>query len=153
LQFAIAGMNAHINRDLPYAIVTNCRNRGVQIDEGLPFHVDYLFVNQILDDSEQTALHDSSVGLVSDLPFGLLALMDVLAMWSVHKARDAAWVNAKVLWNLPAPLGELHMDTVDAYVGGFSRGLLAHLPITEPSARDDAPVSSTHRSRRASVDA
>src|SRR5262245_30793736 len=40
LQFAIAGMNAHINRDLPIAVVAACRHGGVEPDEGSPQHAD-----------------------------------------------------------------------------------------------------------------
>lgn len=155
VQFALAGMNAHINRDLPFAIRTNCRNRDTRPDDRHPRHADYLFVDEILDASEKRALHDPSVSLVADLPFGLPTLTDVLAMWSVRKARAAAWVNAHLLWDLPAPLGELQMGVVDAYSGGFSRGLLTHLrfaedvsPFLGSSERDAEPVSRTCPSQR-----
>src|SRR5262249_5221782 len=36
LQFAIAGMNAHINRDLPLAVVATCRHAGVSPERGSP---------------------------------------------------------------------------------------------------------------------
>src|SRR5438034_1187725 len=34
LQFALAGMSAHINRDLPVALVATCRERGIGLEEG-----------------------------------------------------------------------------------------------------------------------
>src|SRR5881394_4458405 len=34
LQFALAGMNAHINRDLPVALVTTCHELGLEPGEG-----------------------------------------------------------------------------------------------------------------------
>src|SRR5690349_2418020 len=34
LQFALAGMNAHINRDLPVALVATCEESGVELRSG-----------------------------------------------------------------------------------------------------------------------
>ena len=41
LQFAVAGMNAHINRDLPVALVDTCRALGLDLRDGSPEHADY----------------------------------------------------------------------------------------------------------------
>ena len=38
LQFALAGMNAHINRDLPVALVTTCRELGLDLRDGSREH-------------------------------------------------------------------------------------------------------------------
>ena len=41
LQFALAGMNAHINRDLPVALVSTCRELGIGLEEGSPQRHDF----------------------------------------------------------------------------------------------------------------
>src|SRR5207248_7182331 len=54
LQFALAGMSAHINRDLPVALVATCRELGVGLDEGLAQHVDFVQLNSVLASVEAT---------------------------------------------------------------------------------------------------
>jgi Family of unknown function (DUF5995) len=49
IQFALAGMNAHINHDLPYAIVATCRARNTAPQHGTPQYDDYTAVNATLD--------------------------------------------------------------------------------------------------------
>src|SRR4051794_3251781 len=48
VQFAFAGMNAHINRDLPVALVSACCEAGVVLDEGSPQHADFIRINELL---------------------------------------------------------------------------------------------------------
>src|SRR5918999_3251858 len=48
LQFAFAGMNAHINHDLVLAIVETCKRRKVPVKRGSQFHKDYVAVNKLL---------------------------------------------------------------------------------------------------------
>ena len=51
---------------------------------------------------------------------------DVVTMWNVSRARDAAWVNAETLWALrdqPA-LSARYLDALDRTVGLTARGLL-----------------------------
>ena len=49
LQFALAGMNAHINRDLPLALVATCEARRVEPRDGSPQQRDYRQINQLLE--------------------------------------------------------------------------------------------------------
>jgi hypothetical protein len=48
LQFALAGMNAHINGDLPVALVATCEEHGVELRAGSPEHADFGLVNTLL---------------------------------------------------------------------------------------------------------
>ena len=48
LQFALAGMSAHINRDLPVALVATCRELGIGLEEGSGQHADFVHVNGVL---------------------------------------------------------------------------------------------------------
>jgi Family of unknown function (DUF5995) len=51
---------------------------------------------------------------------------DVVAMWDVGRARDAAWTNAQALWALgdQPPLASDYLLALDRMVGFASRGLL-----------------------------
>lgn len=58
-------------------------------------------------------------------------LDDVIAMWNVAKAREAAWANSAALWHLNGvpPVRTAFVDTLDASVGLASRGLLVRTQI------------------------
>ena len=123
MQFALAGMNAHINHDLALALVAVLGEFGVRPDRGTPHHRDYLRVNALLARVEAQVkrrfydeLTDEALGRVDD----------VIAIWSVARARDAAWSHAGTLWVLRHEPG-LHdpfVDSLDRLVGLASRGLL-----------------------------
>jgi len=51
---------------------------------------------------------------------------DVVAMWDVARARDAAWTNGQALWALreAPPLAAEFLETLDRMVGLAGRGLL-----------------------------
>jgi hypothetical protein len=130
LQFALAGMNAHINRDLPVALVEMCVEAGVALEEASPQHADYVRVNGVLATVEAKVRRDY-------LPHGVLGLVDrqlhrwshlddVVAMWDVARARDAAWTNAEALWALRRErlLADGFLATLDHTVGMAGRGLL-----------------------------
>jgi hypothetical protein len=122
IQFALAGMNAHINRDLPVALATLTEQK----DEAYPGRgsdrfQDFETVNGLLETVEARV----KAQLLAGLP-PTPALADVLAMWSVAKAREAAWTNGDILWHLrgvPA-LADGFLTTLDNTVGLAGRGLL-----------------------------
>ena len=49
---------------------------------------------------------------------------DVIAMWSVRAARDAAWTNAEALWNLPPPLTDNLKHSIDGLTTVVGKTLL-----------------------------
>src|SRR5207342_864211 len=53
LQFALAGMNAHINRDLPVALVSTCRELSLDLREASPEHADFERVDALLSQVER----------------------------------------------------------------------------------------------------
>jgi hypothetical protein len=129
LQFALAGMNAHINRDLPVALVTTCRELGLELREGSPEHADFERVNALLAQVEsqvKSAYLTGWLAWVDRLVHRLRRIDDVVAMWDVDRARDAAWTNAQALWALGdgSPLANDYLLALDRMVGFASRGLL-----------------------------
>jgi hypothetical protein len=129
LQFALAGMNAHINRDLPVALVTTCRELGLDLREGSPEHADYERVDVLLAQVEarvKSAYLTGWLAWVDRLVHRFRRIDDVLAMWDVDRARDAAWTNAQALWALGVepPLASDYLLALDRMVGLAGRGLL-----------------------------
>jgi uncharacterized protein DUF5995 len=130
LQFALCGVNAHINRDLPVALVETCRELGRELRAGSPEHAEFIRVNTLLARVEGRVKASYAtkgwVGLVARLLHRADRLDDVIAMWNVERARDAAWANAMALWQLrsqPALSAEFLL-ALDRMVGLAGRGLL-----------------------------
>lgn len=126
IQFALAGMNAHINRDLPLALVETCRALGVTPARGCPQHDDFRAIDPLLAETEERVRRELATGLAGLADEALGDLDSVVAMWNVRKARAAAWVNAETLWALrdvPFAAGRFAV-TLDRMVGFAGRGLL-----------------------------
>jgi hypothetical protein len=129
LQFALAGMNAHINRDLPVALVTTCRELGLDLGESSPEHDDFERVDALLAQVESRVKRSYLTGWLAWLDrivHRFRRIDDVVAMWNVDRARDAAWTNAQALWALGGepPLAGDYLLALDRMVGLASRGLL-----------------------------
>lgn len=134
LRFAIAGMNAHINRDLPDGIVQCFTALGGDPLSDTRRRQDFDSVNAILERVEEEVKAEFAVGIIGVVDEVGHHIDDELAMWKVRKARAAAWTNAKVLWTLAGvpPLRDDFFRRLDGLVGLASLGLL--LPRL-PSAR------------------
>ena len=101
IQFALAGMNAHINHDLPLAVVQTCQELGLAPDDDSPQHADYETVNSLLKTVEGQVAGWFDTGLIADVEDVTPKDVDnALAMWSVVTAREIAWDHAQVIWNL-----------------------------------------------------
>jgi len=97
LQFAIAGMNAHINHDLALALVATCDEFTVGVDNDSPQHRDYLAVNAILEQVQDEIKEKFTTGVIADIDKTFGTADDMVASWSVARARDAAWTAGQVL--------------------------------------------------------
>jgi hypothetical protein len=131
LQFALAGMNAHINRDLPIALVTTCEARQVKLSDGTPQQRDFRRINPLLELVEGRIKAELVTDALAHFDVALGELDDVIAMWKVERAREAAWTNAEALWairRLPRLRAEF-LETHDRLVGFAGRGLLRPLAL------------------------
>jgi hypothetical protein len=126
LQFALAGMNAHINRDLPVAVVATCERLGITCRTSSAQHRDFRRIDGILAATEARVKGHFVTGELAALDTALGQLDDCVAMWKVERAREAAWVNAETLWSLRGvPHLRAHfLVTLDRMVGFAGRGLL-----------------------------
>ena len=101
IQFALAGMTAHINHDLPIAVVTTCASSGLAPEDDSAVHRDYQRVDGLLASVEGEVAGWFDTGLIADIEdVTPKATDEALAMWSLAAARDVAWENAKLLWGL-----------------------------------------------------
>ena len=126
LQFALAGMNAHINHDLPVALGRLAEPDGRFPSRDGSRYGDFQHVNDVLERVEDTVRVQLATGLVGDIDLALGDLDSVLAMWKVRKAREAAWTNGEVLWHLRSTpwLRQEFLARLDSLTGFASRGLL-----------------------------
>lgn len=126
VQFALAGVNAHINHDLPLAVVQTCQDMQIIPDRGSPEHHDYEAVNGILNEVEPQVLRIIATGIIGEVAEDLNVLGRLLAMWNVQTARDTAWTNAEILWQLrdQPTVRENFLLVLDRMTGLAGRGLL-----------------------------
>jgi len=125
IQFALAGMNAHINHDLPVAVVSTCTELGTAPSEGSHL-ADFQKVDALLDAAEESIRRsfESELELAAD--HHLRAVGNLVACWAINSARDLAWRNALVLWELrgDAIARGLFLDGLAAATALASRLLL-----------------------------
>jgi hypothetical protein len=126
VQFAIAGMNGHINHDLPIALVQTSEEQGIVPRRDTPEHRDFEKVNTIIETVAEEAKQFLATGIVGEIDQDLGRLDDLVALWSVRKARETAWTNAEILWELRAipALRDAFLTNLDRLVGLVTKGLL-----------------------------
>ena len=99
IQFALAGMNAHINHDLPLAVVTACTDLNTAPNDGF-HHDDYQKVDGLVDASEQSVRESFEPKDVVVVDKHVAAVANVIGNWSINSARDVAWDTALALWDV-----------------------------------------------------
>jgi hypothetical protein len=99
VQFALAGMNAHINHDLPIAMVSTCSALGTA-PEAAPHFADYQKVDLLLDGAEQATRQSFETAAELAVDRHLSAVATLVGNWTITSARDLAWTNCLLLWAL-----------------------------------------------------
>ena len=125
IQFALAGMNAHINHDLPLAVVSTCTQLATSPAAGAHL-ADYQKVDRLLDATEQSVRQSFESAPELAVDRHLQAVNSLIANWAINSARDLAWTNALLLWELrdiPVARG-LFLDSLAAGTATASRMLL-----------------------------
>ena len=122
IQCALAGINAHINHDLPIAIVRT----GAAPVHGDAHYEDYTSVNSTLSTMVDAAKAELHVRLLGDLLPPVSQLEDTVAAFSVSAAREAAWNHAELLWAVHAfpGLTARMTDTLDGMTTVIGKTLL-----------------------------
>jgi hypothetical protein len=126
IQFALAGMNAHINHDLAIAL-----DRMAAVDgrfpsrDGARFR-DFNRVNDVLERTETALRQKLATGLAGTIDLALGDVDSAIAMWNVRQAREAAWTNGELLWHLRADprLQRDYLAQLDQFASFAGQGLL-----------------------------
>ncbi len=126
IQFALSGMNSHIEHDLPLAVVDTCGARGLEPED---LERDYELVNQVLAAVESSIRRSFLDALGRDLDDRVGPVVHLLSSWNIDKARDLAWVTALTIWELRRTtfLRGRFVDGLAHTVGMTSRTLLTPL--------------------------
>lgn len=85
--FMLAGVNAHVNYDLPIALVDTRALLGGELERDTPRHRDFERIDELLAETERE-LHDR---------LGTGRIEELVVLWGVVRARDHAWDAAKSL--------------------------------------------------------
>jgi hypothetical protein len=123
VQYAVSGMNSHIEHDLPVAVVATCEARGLELED---VHPDYEAVNDVLAQVESPIRRSflDDVARRADDRLGPVA--HLISTWNIDTAREVAWVTAETLWTLRGTtvLRDRFLDVLARSVGMTSKALL-----------------------------
>lgn len=130
IQFAVAGVNAHVNYDLAFAVVATCQTLEVDLDSGA-HHRDYQKINAIFAEHMRRLREHFEDRVEREVDTLVAGLADRIDQLIVVGARDVAWSRACQLWPLrgdPAAIRQAeHCE--DALVTLAAHGLLAPLAL------------------------
>jgi hypothetical protein len=125
IQFALAGMNAHIENDLPLAVVgTLTARRRTPASRGV--RADYDKINDLLADVEAEIRRSFLTEAENAVDETVEPVVHLISSWDIAKARDFAWLNVETLWQLRrvTPLFDAYTKTLARTVGMGARLLL-----------------------------
>jgi hypothetical protein len=124
IQFALAGMNAHINHDLALALLATNAELNVVPEKGGPEFADYQSVNGLLNTVMPSALTMLATDTLGVLAEDTGKIGRLLAFWNICSARDLAWDFANHLRVLGGPARDGALTAQDALTGALSRAIL-----------------------------
>jgi hypothetical protein len=124
VQFALAGMNAHINHDLALALLQTDNELNLVPSKTSPEHDDFERVNVLLEAVLPQALHFLATGILGELAQDTGKIGSLLAIWNVRAARDFAWDLADHLRSLSGTTLATALALQDQLTGLAGRSLL-----------------------------
>ena len=124
IQFALAGMNAHINHDLALALLQTDDELNLIPVKTSPEHDDFEHVNGILEAVLPQALEFLATGILGELAQDTGKIGRLLAIWNVRAARDLAWDFADHLRSLTGIARNSALTAQDQVTGALGRSLL-----------------------------
>ncbi len=124
IQFALAGMNAHINHDLALALLQADAELNLVPGKTSPEHADFEHVNGLLEAVLPTALQFLATGILGELAQDTGKIGRLLAIWKVGAARDLAWDFADHLRSLTGMARTTALTIQDQITGVVGRSLL-----------------------------
>jgi Family of unknown function (DUF5995) len=124
IQFALAGMNAHINHDLGLALLQTDSEMNIIPTKESQEHSDFEAVNNLLEAVLPQALQFLATGIAGEFVQDTGKIGRFLAIWNVRAARDLAWDFADALRPLNGIARNVALTTQDQVTGVLGRSLL-----------------------------
>jgi hypothetical protein len=127
IQFAFAGMNAHVNRDLPVALAELWATESAALPPRDVQKQDYLVMNGVLGEVEVRVKGWFLNGDWQTLDREFRGVDDIIASFSLAEAREAAWSQGealRALGGITTRVGASYLEALDGIVGLATRGLL-----------------------------
>jgi hypothetical protein len=111
---------------LPLAAVQTGNGLHIPPDRNSREYSDFENVNSLLTKVMPETLEVLGTGILGELAQDTGTIGRLLAMWNVKTARDTAWTNGELLWELQdlPSLSDDFMMVLDRMTGLASRGLL-----------------------------
>lgn len=127
VQYAVAGMNSHIEHDLPVAVVATCTAHRLEPEA---LHPDYEAVNDVLAQVEGPIRRSFLDAVGREVDDQLGPVVHLISSWNIDKARDLSWVTVETVWALrrTSLLRDRFLDGLSHTVGMTSRALLSPIP-------------------------
>jgi hypothetical protein len=124
IQFALAGMNAHINHDLSLALLATDQQMDLVPGAASAQHMDYEAVNGLLNRVMPSALQMLAAGVLGELAQDTGKIGRILAFWDICRARDLAWEFADHLRGLDGVARQVALAAQDQMTGALGRAIL-----------------------------
>lgn len=124
IQFALAGMNAHINHDLALALLMTDAELNVIPSPDSPEFADYQSVNDLLNTVMPSALTMLATDTLGVLAEDTGKIGRLLAFWNICSARNLAWDFATHLRDLTGLTRDAAIRAQDATTGALGRAIL-----------------------------
>lgn len=125
IQFALAGMNAHINHDLALALLATDQEFGATPAAGSAQQLDFEAVNGLLQSVMPQVLTMLAVDVLGMAAQDTGKIGRLLAFWDICKAREFAWQFADHLRRLNGPPRDAALCLQDQMTGVVGRAILA----------------------------
>lgn len=127
VQYALAGMNTHIEHDLPVAVIATCEAHCL---EPGALHHDYDAVNAVLAEVEAPIRRSFLDGLEREVDDAVGPVVHLISAWDIDKAREIAWLSVDTIWEVrDVPfLRDRLLDGLADTVGMATRALLIPVP-------------------------
>jgi hypothetical protein len=134
IQLALAGMVAHINHDLSYALHSTDRSLGINPDKNSPQYADFEYVNKLLAKTLPEGMRFLNKGILGELADDTSFVGNSLAMLEIEESREIAWAMASTMNEGPSVKGFVY-EALQEQVSGLLADLVLFSHPTIPQRR------------------
>lgn len=127
IQFALGGMNAHINHDLALALLKTDADLNIAPAPDGAEHRDFEAVNELLNNLMPSVLTMLATDALGYLAQDTGKIGRILAYWNICRARDLAWDFANHLRGLRGMAYDTALDMQDAITGALGRAIIGQV--------------------------